>query len=321
MYILVSDLIAMVAITFYYILEWYWIEINLKAYYEKDSKKETKLTDAVGYDRELIGKLSYLPDGSIDASSYNDHFHTVVEPNFMSESREKHVEHSSIEEGTGADQLLSDLQNDLMEDSESVDRKEQEHGYVVLSETIEDDELLDELLNEEMSGEEKSHDLSGLPTSSVSETKQLILDKDVSIDQGDKVGRTGQVERDIEEEDTSFFYIYEEDILDESESENEERWAPLPADLVDHFSTAYVADSKQGNQRWFGRVIGKQGHHIHFVDESQRVWIEIGKYKVDRLQIDSLIGLDVTRDGDEIIAKNLVVVEDKEMGLMKASSE
>lgn len=100
--------------------------------------------------------------------------------------------------------------------------------------------------------------------------------------------------------------IYEEDIIRvDKKKEN-------PFKINQRYSwlaSNKISEGKQGQQRWIGKVIGKNQSYIHFRDLSQRIWINVSS-KIDQIEIGDLLVINVHRDGESVRAEEMYKLQE-----------
>lgn len=75
-------------------------------------------------------------------------------------------------------------------------------------------------------------------------------------------------------------------------------------------TTDTISEKKYGEQKWIGRVIGKNQLYIHFRDKTYRTWIFVGRKRIDHLQINDLIVAKVIRTKQQTFAKAVYVLKE-----------
>lgn len=73
--------------------------------------------------------------------------------------------------------------------------------------------------------------------------------------------------------------------------------------------TNSVSEYREGKQKWIGRVIGKNKQYIHFMDNTQRIWIFVGK-KIERITRSDLILIHVNRDKERVKAEKIFLLQE-----------
>ncbi len=263
-------------IVIYLITEWYqyesmlfWVDL-----YEEEEGHEVKWTVV---NEEKPTDSSLINYGEL----YGDEAKQIVQ------KRKASIQVSNIE-GTEAEGLLSSLQKEL--DTADLDEEMLDSTREDTSANQARTEYLQSTLNSIAENGTQSENL-----------EDMVMMQHELYQLQNRQADLNQLEKDYGQ----FFQT------DESNSFNDEdvlKIEDMDVPKVDcekkRYATALITDNELGEQRWRGKVVGKEGEFIHFFDGSKRAWIYAGSKK-NSISIGDELLLDVYRDPDEITIENL----------------